>query len=252
MITGVRSLYKPSLFVEALGTFMFVLTIGLAAHNAGVMAPLAIGLMLSTLVFAFGYISGGHFNPAVTVGVMIVKAIDWKKGLMYIVCQMLGGIGGALFSLALTENVTGFPAPEPNPNGADHGKFAIKAILAEFIFTFILVSVVLNVACSRQKDNNFYGIAIGFTVSSAAWAVGGISGGGFNPAVSFPLQLVKCLFGNCEAFAWFWLYLAAPIGGAVLSAILFKFCSLEENIAQQVPEVVTVQGPACTDGQQLE
>eukprot|EP00759_Apiculatamorpha_spiralis_P053636 PhF_6_TR6282/c0_g1_i1/m.9513 len=235
---SIRKLYKPSLFVEALGTFMFVLTIGLAVENAGGMAPLAIGMMLGTLVFAFGYISGGHFNPAVTLGVMCLgpeKGIEWKKGIMYIICQTLGGIGGALFSLGLTENVTKFPAPEPNPNGADHGKYAIKAIIAEFIFTFILVSVVLNVACSRQKDNNFYGIAIGFTVTSAAWSVGGISGGGFNPAVSFGLQLVKCFFGNCEAFAWFWLYWGAPLGAGLVAALLFKFCSLEDA-GQQLPE----------------
>ena len=192
------------------------------------MAPLAIGFMLGTLVFAFGYISGGHFNPAVTFGIMLIRGIDKYKGLMYIACQVMGGFG-VLFALALTEDAINFPAPEPNPNGADHGKYAIKAFLAEFIFTFILVSVVLNVACSRQKENNFYGIAIGFTVTSAAYSVGGISGGGFNPAVATGLQLVKCFFGNCDGFTWFWMYWLAPMCGGAVAALFFKFCSLDEN-----------------------
>eukprot|EP00760_Papus_ankaliazontas_P006485 PhM_4_TR13058/c0_g1_i1/m.100969 len=244
----VRRFYKPSLFVEALGTFIFVLTIGLAAKNAGAMAPLAIGFMLSTLVFAFGYISQGHFNPAVTVGVVCTRMMDWKTGVAYIIVQTLGGICGALFATALTEEGHGLPAPEPNPSGDDHGKYAIKAILAEFIFTFILVSVVLNVAYSRQKDNNFYGIAIGFTVSSAAWSVGGISGGGFNPAVAFGLQIVKCFFGVCAPFKWFWLYWAAPLVGGFVAAIMFKLCSLPEDLAVAQQEMKD-QSPANTEPQ---
>jgi len=238
---AIRKLYKPSLFVEALGTFMFVLTIAMAAKNAGQMAPLAIGFMLGTLVFAFGYISGGHFNPAVTFGVLTIRAMPLWKAVAYILCQVGGGIGGALFALLLIgPDTKAYPAPEPNPNGEDHGLFAFRAILAEAIFTFILVSVVLNVACSRQKDNNFYGIAIGFTVSSAAWAVGGISGGGFNPAVAFSLQLVKCFAGSCEAFAWFWIYWAAPMGGGLVAGIMFKLCSADEDYkGDAVPENTT-------------
>ena len=225
-------------FSEGLGMFMFVLTIALASKNAGPMAPLAIGFMLGTLVFAFGYISGGHFNPAVTFGIFLIKKIERKKALLYVASQILGGFLGALFAYAIIDDQKAFGAPWPNPAGTDHGSYAFRAFLSEFVYTFVLVSVVLNVACSHQKDNDFYGIAIGFTVTSAAWSVGGISGGSFNPSVATGLQLVKCFFSDCQPLAWIWIYWLAPLLGGAVAAFMFKICSTgaEKNREDDSPK----------------
>jgi len=169
---------------EFIGTFFLVLTIGCTVipGAAGVIPPLAIGSALMVMIFAGGHISGAHFNPAVTVGV-------WRRGrcatadvVPYFVAQIAGGALAAYTALYLVgapKGPTLFPALMP-------------AFLAEFLFTFALVYVVLNSATSKDTaGNSFYGLAIGFTVLTGAFAVGGISGGSFNPAVAIALRMMS-------------------------------------------------------------
>ena len=93
--------------------------------------------------------------------------------------------------------------------------------MAEFLFTFALVWVVLNSATAHgTSGNSFYGLAIGFTVLAGAFAVGGISGGAFNPAVAVGITMMKL-----TAVSNFWIYLVANFGGAAVAALVFKFAN---------------------------
>jgi aquaporin Z len=141
------------------------------------LAPLAIGAALMVMVYAGGHISGGHYNPAVTVAALVRGRIGGADAIMYWMAQLVAGLVAAFVVRA---TVTSSPAHPLAPQG--HA--LVSALVVELLFTFALAYVVLNVATSKDHpDNSFYGLAIGFTVLAGAVAVGGISGGAFNPAV---------------------------------------------------------------------
>src|SRR5260370_6307118 len=146
---------------EFIGTFFLVLTIGCSVigNGAGPFAPLAIGSALMVMVFAGGYISGGHFNPAVTLGVWMRGKCEAKDVAPYMIFQIMGAMLAALVVKFLKG---GAPVAPLQPA-------TVPALLAEFLFTFALVYVVLNVATAKgTSGNSFYGLAIGFTVL-AVW-----------------------------------------------------------------------------------
>jgi aquaporin Z len=191
---------------EAVGTFLFVFAIIAAVNNAGDFAPLAIGFALMVLVYATGHISGGHLNPAVSLGALIRGAMSAGEFVAYVIAQLVGGALAALLSLAIFD----VGAPKEIEVG--------PAFLVEALFTFILVYVVLNTATSKDNEgNSFYGLAIGSVVVVGAFAVGAISGGGFNPAVALGLSI-------SGQFAWasLWLYLLAPLVGGAVAALVFR------------------------------
>jgi aquaporin Z len=154
--------------VEFIGTFFLVLTIGCAViGGAGAMAPLAIGSALMVMIFAGGHISGGHFNPAVTLAVFLRGRCPVSDVPGYMVAQVTGAAMAAL--------IARFLAGSPKP-GAELD--VMRSLVAEFLYTFALANVVLNVATAKaNQGNSFYGLAIGFTVLTGAYAVGGISRG---------------------------------------------------------------------------
>jgi glycerol uptake facilitator-like aquaporin len=228
---------------EGCGTFVFVLTIFLAEMNTGQgavngkdhwrnLAPIAIGFILSVLVFTFGYISGGHFNPAITLGVMLVNQIRIELAVAYVIAQCSGGALGALMGVIMLGRDSSQPAPTVSIG--DDPTYLFRGLLAEGIFTFALVTVVLHVACSTQKNNHYYGFAIGMCVLCAAYAVGGVTGGAFNPAVATGLVAVKCLMGWCTPVITLWLYWAGPAAGAAGAAVVFKMVA---------PKIQKVQKP---------
>jgi aquaporin Z len=195
---------------EAIGTFFLVLTVGCTVihGDAGVIPPLAIGSALMIMIFAGGHISGGHYNPAVTLGVLVRGKINGGDAIAYMIAQILGA--------AIAAGVVGYlkagivvAAATPNVG---------QAILAEFLFTFALVYVVLNVATAKgTQGNSFYGLAIGFTVMTGAFAVGGISGGAFNPAVAIGITIM-----GLSAWANIWIFLLANFGGGLVAGLAFK------------------------------
>ena len=169
---------------EFIGTFFLVLTIGCTGigAGAGVIAPLAIGAALMVMVYAGGHISGAHYNPAVTVGVFIRGKVNGADVGPYMVAQLAGA---ALAAVAVTKFLRAGAAVTPiSPHVG-------PALLAEFLFTFALVYVVLNAATAEgTSGNSFYGLAIGMTVMTGAFAVGDISGGAFNQAVALGITLL--------------------------------------------------------------
>jgi aquaporin Z len=167
---------------EFIGTFFLVLTIGCTVISGVAPAPLAIGAALMVMIFAGGHVSGAHYNPAVTLAVFLRGRCTAADVVPYWISQLAGA---ALAALAAGYLVG---APGKPPGGLDVG----KSLLAEFLFTFALAYVVLNVATAKgTAGNSFYGLAIGLTVMTGAFAVGGISGGAFNPAVAVGISLMK-------------------------------------------------------------
>lgn len=205
------------LVVEMIGTFFFVLTIGQVVIDpgAGNLAPVAIGSALMVMIFAGGHISGGHYNPAVTLGVMLRGKATGTDLAGYWAAQL---IGAALAALAVRYFKGDYMVTPLEPNvGA--------ALLAEFLITFALVYVVLNVATAKGNEgNSHYGLAIGFTVMAGAYAVGGISGGAFNPAVALGITML-----GLTAVANIWIYLVANLAGGVAAALLFNALDLGDD-----------------------
>jgi aquaporin Z len=202
---------------EFIGTFFLVLTIGCTVipGGAGVIPPLAIGAALMVMVFAGGHVSGGHFNPAVTTAVFLRGKCPAKDFVPYIVAQVIAGAAAALVvGYLVGKNETALTiASVP------------KALVAEFLFTFALAYVVLNAATAKANANNsFYGLAIGMTVMTGAFAVGHISGGAFNPAVAVGIATM-----NLVEFKDIWIHVAAELAGGVVAAIAFKAVSPEDT-----------------------
>ncbi len=195
--------------VEFIGTFFLVLVIGLVVSQGNPLAAVAIGAILVVLVYMGGHISGAHYNPAVTLACLMRGAIGGKDAAIYMLSQVIGAVAGAATSAALVgKSIT--VAPGGNVS-------SMQAVGAEFLFTFALASVVLNVATSKDHpDNSFYGLAIGFTVMAGALAVGPISGGAFNPAVALGHNIVSSALGNI------WIYLVGPLAGGAVASIVFR------------------------------
>src|SRR3954454_1032704 len=167
--------------VELIGTFFLVLTIGCSVLSGGGLPPLAIGASLMVMIFAGGHISGGHFNPAVTLGVWLRGQCETKEVPPYLRLQIIGAVTAAF----VAKFIKGGAAVTPLQPAT------VPALVAEFLFTFALVYVVLNVATAKDTSgNSFYGLAIGFTVLVGAFSVGNISGGAFNPAVAAGISVM--------------------------------------------------------------
>jgi aquaporin Z len=174
---------------EFIGTSFLGVFIGLAIESAGALAPLAIGCGLTALVYMGGPISYAHYNPAVTLAFLMKGEMPTADVAPYVVAQLSGAALGA-FAVAHVTGATFALTPSPDATlGA--------VMLAEILFTYALVLVILNVAIApAAKGNQYYGIAIGFVVAGGAFAVGGISGGAFNPAVGTGPIVVHALLGG--------------------------------------------------------
>ncbi len=204
----------PKLLAEAIGTFFLVLAIGLSVDVDPLVAPIAIGLTLTVMVYAGGHVSGAHYNPAVTLAAWLRGALPANQVAPYWGAQF----AGALLACFLTYKFIGVPIYV----GPGEGASIVKAITGEVVFTFALAYVILNVATAKATaGNSYYGLAIGGTVAAGAYVMGGISGGAFNPAVGLTPVLFSTLVGR-EAAPQAWIYLAGPVLGAAAAALTFK------------------------------
>ena len=196
---------------EFIGTLFLVFTIGMTVLNPnsiGDMAPLAIGSILAVMVFAGGHISGAHYNPAVSLAVFLRGKFKVKDLVLYWIVQFVAAIIGAYLTIYFKGGV-GEASLNPEP---------LKILFAEFLFTFALCYVVLNVATAKAtKDNSYYGFAIGFTVLAGAYAVGTISCGAFNPAVAVGISIL-----NLTSWSTIWVFFIGNFLGAAASALVFK------------------------------
>jgi aquaporin Z len=204
------SLLGRQLTVEFIGTFVLVLTIGLATSTkgAGALAPVAIGSALMVMVFAGGHISGAHYNPAVSLAMLLAGKLRPRNAAPYVITQLAAGALAALL-------VRGFVGPAtPSALGADW-----KILVGEFIFTLALAYVVLNVtAVPATEGNSFYGLAIGFTVATGVFTVGRITGGVFNLAAALAGSITGAL-----TWSHSWIYLLASVLGGAFAAVLYAY-----------------------------
>jgi len=202
--------------MELTGTFFLVLVIGLTGN------PIAIGSILMVMVYAGGPISGAHYNPAVTLSVLLRSNMQGKEAGLYMVSQIIGAFLAALLHYYLTGNAF---APGP---GKAYQMSAMEPLLIEVLFTFALTLVVLNVATSKKSEgNSYFGLAIGFTIMAAAFAGGDISGGAFNPAVGIGPILLDTFTGG-SSIGNLWLYIVGPFAGGMLGAIVYKLTNPDE------------------------
>lgn len=197
------------LLYELIGTFFLMLTIGMTVvntHYPEFWAPLAIGSILAVMIFAGGHVSGGHYNPAVSLAVFLRKALTFENMVQYWIVQVAGAILAALVTLYLKGSGASTPLPLDIP----------KAFIAEFLFTFALCFVVLNVATVKATNgNSYFGWAIGFTVLAGAYAVGAVSGAAFNPAVALGMSVL-----NLSHWASIWVFFLANLLGAAAAAFV--------------------------------
>jgi aquaporin Z len=202
------------LLTEAIGTFFLVLTIGLCVVGQQPLAPIFIGSSLMVMVYMGGHISGGHYNPAVTLAVWLRGKLAGSQVGAYWGAQLTGAILAALAVRAIL-GATFAPAP-------GEGASIAGALLVETLFTFALALVVLNTATARATEgNSYFGLAIGFTITIAAAAGGAVSGGAFNPAVGVGPILVHTFAGS-GSLGDIWLYIVGPLIGGGVAAAVFR------------------------------
>jgi aquaporin Z len=203
---------------EFIGTFFLVLTIGMVVIGGkGDFAPIAIGSALMVMIFAGGHISGAHYNPAVTLAVLLRGKISLTEAIGYMVVQISGAVIASVVVMYLLNDKI--------PEMAVEMTNSTKGLLAEFLGTFALAYVVLNVATSKgTTGNSFYGLAIGFTVLTMAFAFGAVSGGAFNPAVAVGISILKLTSWNS-----IWVYLVGCFGGASVAALVFRICNPDDK-----------------------
>jgi aquaporin Z len=199
------------LSAEFIGTFFLTVTVATAAvlGTAGPMAPFAIASVLMVMIYAGAHLSGAHYNPAVSLAIFLRGRSTANEFGTYVITQL---IAGSLAVFVARSLVPAAPLIEPLK------LVSTPTVIAELLFTFALVWVVLNTATAKATaGNSNYGLATGFTVLAGAFTVGGISGGAFNPAVSTMLIVIgKLPVADC------WMHFLPQILGATAAAYLFK------------------------------
>jgi len=218
---------------EFVGTFLLVVTVGLNVLADSPAAAWSIAAALMSMVFSVGDISGAHFNPAVTVTILLSgrNKIDAKAAAAYIASQLCGGVAGAFTYAMIYRGKTFDLGPvAPYPWAA--------ACTGEFMFTFVLCTVVLSVATVENPLSHYFGFAIGMCITTGGCAIGGVSGGSLNPAVSLGISSAALLNGGK-----FWpclVYSAVELLGGVLAMGIFRITRPSEYKIKEPPK------PQCT------
>jgi len=171
---------------EFIGTYILVLTVGLNVLAKSPAGAFSIAASLMCMIYALGDVSGANFNPAVSFALLIRQVLDVTTFGAYVLAQILGGVAAAFTYASIYDGESFKLGP-----GADYLYF--DAFLAETVFTFVLVLVVLCTAVEKTKSQNFFGLAIGSCVTVGGFAIGAISGGSLNPAVSFGISSAATL-----------------------------------------------------------
>jgi len=202
---------------EFIGTFALVFcgtgaividqqTGGQVGH-AGVAATF--GLIVLAMIYTFGETSGAHFNPAVSIGFWVAKRFKGKEVLPYIISQLAGALlaSGILRLLFPADQMLGATIPAGS---------SLQSFVLEFILTYFLMLVIINVSQGSKETGTLAGVAIGATVLLEAMFAGPICGASMNPARSFAPAIVS---GNVQML---WIYIAAPIAGSIVAILTWK------------------------------
>jgi glycerol uptake facilitator protein len=181
---------------------------------------LAFGIVITAAIYIFGPVSGCHINPAVTIALWATKRFPTKELVPYLVAQFAGATLGAATLLVMLGSkgatVGGLGAPGPFPGITLTGVF-----IAELVGTFILMLTIMGIAVDKRAPQGWAGLVIGLTVAGLITTMGNISGQGINPARTFGPVLVDSLAGGPNGWPYFWIYLLAPIIGAILAVLVY-------------------------------
>ena len=198
---------------------------GCAAGTAQVLAvAIAFGLAVVGMAYCIGGISGCHINPAITLGVWLSKRMSGKDAIAYMVAQTIGAIIGSAVIYLLTSTGAYGESTSTGANAFGEGEM-IQAFLAEFVFTFIFVLVVLGTTDEKKGAGAFAGLAIGLTLILVHIVCIPITGTSVNPARS----IGPAIFEGKAALSQLWLFIVAPMLGAVKAAIVWKMISSSKN-----------------------
>lgn len=214
------------LIAEFIGTFLITLPVPLATAFVGPLSSLAIGFMTASMVYSFLFISGGHFNPAISFAMFISQRMTLKRFLLYIAVHFVSAWLSCTYA-AWPIGVT-ISAPET----ADSLLAAWQTLTVEVVFSYVFVTAYMHTCVSRQRANQYYGFAIGFSFIAAVLCVpGGYTGSAFNPAVASALLLTKCFqsTGYCIHLTMVWLHWVAPFVGALIAVFLYGILDTEDR-----------------------
>lgn len=186
---------------------------------------LAFGLALAILIYALGHISGGHFNPAVSIALACVRRQPWSETGAYLVSQFLGSLLGAL-GVAVTfgaaaARILGYGATDYNPLFVNY----FTACVVEAIVTFFLVLVIMAMVNDRRAKPGWAGLMIGFTVTVGILVTGAVTGGSLNPARSFGSTIIQMAFGGAYPISHMFIYFIGPIIGGIIGAFAYEYLS---------------------------
>ena len=222
---GAANLSRAGL-AEMIGTFFLIYT-GTATAVAATLGKetggsppdslaiaLAFGFVLAAMVGALGGISGAHLNPAVTLGLAVIRKFSWRAVPVYLVFQLLGAVLGALATWATFGGAARSTAKLGTPVPAD-GISDGRAFLVEAFITFLLVFVIIAVTSDRRAANATASISIGFALVSAVLIGGPSTGGAVNPVRALGPEIVSGTFTS------FWVYLLAPVVGGIVAAVTY-------------------------------
>ncbi|MDR2660721.1 MAG: aquaporin [Lactobacillaceae bacterium] len=235
---------------EFFGTFIVIflgtasIVFSTASKNVGALTiPLIFGFAVITSTYAFGDVSGGHFNPAISFAATINKRMSWKDFFGYIVGQILGALSASLLVLLLlTSYVKTFAVQlstnNPNLTARDFVKRIgvgevgfvpnqiLYSFLIELIAAFILVTIFLNLTETRFGNKGFDGLSIGLTIATLIFVFQPFTGASLNPVRALAPALVS---GNSSALGQLWVYIIAPILGGGLAAPISKYLMRTEK-----------------------
>lgn len=214
----------PAYYAEVVGTFLLVLFIcgfiSVASAGGFDLAGLALAhaFILAVLIYALGGTSGAHFNPAVTLALWSIKKISTPNAVVYVICQLVGGLLGALVVLLLFNEVgdaVNYGATAINDRVLNDGS-ALLGLLAEALGTFLLMYAIMGLAVNPRGEAALAGLGIGAALGVAVIVFGPATGAGLNPARWFGPAVVSGEFDD------FWIYIVGPIVGAVAAALAYR------------------------------
>lgn len=212
------------------GTAMLV---GCSAASGGgyILTALAFGLVIVGMAYCIGNISGCHINPAVSLGVLINGGMSVKDFIAYVIAQCLGAFAGSgllalIFNAGAVEDKTGgFGA-----NGlAGVGGSILAGFIVEVVLTFIFVMTILGVTSKKAGHGSFGGLVIGLTLTLVHIFGIGLTGTSVNPARSIAPAVIAAITGNTAPLESLWVFIVAPLVGAALAAVVYKFLEKEEK-----------------------
>jgi aquaporin Z len=224
----IDDILNPEYVSELVGTFFLVFTVCINVVQKTSLAPLSIGAIVMCMIFATGGVSGGHYNPCVSVAVHLSHPhkFPMSKCLKYIAIQCASGLISALLNWWIMGDTLSL--------SPGHNRSALDAMSVEIFYSTALCLVVLNVATTKQDANNqYFGLAIGFTIVSSAFGIGPVSGCAINPAVSFGVMIAH-LFNTGTGMNFFLVYFGTSFIGSFIGAGLFRLIRECEKTVEYV------------------